>query len=58
MIVHIHTEQGKSTVACMSLAEFMQRLDLPARPVTVDIDWGDVDLPGVTIYLEREKPCR
>jgi hypothetical protein len=36
----------------MSLEEFMARLNLPARPTTVDIDWGDIDLPGVTVYLE------
>jgi hypothetical protein len=36
----------------MPLAEFMQRLGLPARPVTVDVDWyGDVDPAGITIYL-------
>lgn len=54
MIVHIHTEQGKSTAVCMPLAEFMQRLELPVRPMSVDIDWGDVDMPSVTVYLESE----
>lgn len=48
---HNHTRQ----VAVMSLAEFMQRLELPARPLTVDIDWGEgADKDGVTIYLESE----
>lgn len=43
-------------IAHLSLDEFMRRLDLPRRPVTVDIDWfGDVSKPGVTIYLESEK---
>jgi hypothetical protein len=37
----------------MSLDEFMARLNLPARPVTVDVDWGDVNLPSVTVYLEK-----
>jgi len=36
----------------MSLEEFMARLNLPARPVSVDVDWGEVRLPAVSIYLE------
>ena len=39
----------------MSMAEFIDRLELPARPTTIDVDWfGDVDPAGVTIYLESE----
>lgn len=38
----------------MSLEEFMARLNLPARPTSVDVDWGDVNLPSATVYLESE----
>jgi hypothetical protein len=52
MLIEKHPREQR--IAVMSLAEFMQRLELPARPVTVDVDWGVIDLPSVTVYLESE----
>jgi hypothetical protein len=55
MSVVISTKTTNTRIAQMSLDEFMRRLELPRRPVTVDIDWfGDVEPAGVTIYLESD----
>lgn len=54
MVVLSSTTTHRLT-ATMPLDEFMRRLELPRRPVTVDIDWSEWPNPAdVTIYLESE----
>ena len=51
--MHIKSEHRNTRIVTMTLKEFMERLELPGRPVTVFTSW-DGSEDAVRIYLESE----